>query len=164
MTEPSRINIRAAAPDDAAALGRLGALLVALHHAFDPDRFIAPGPGTARGYGGFLSSQLARKDAVVLVAELGGDVIGYVYAGLEGADWMALRGPAGVIHDLVVDPEHRREGVGRLLLEAALEALAVLGAPRVVLSTATQNEAAQQLFASLGFRPTMIEMTRDWPG
>jgi hypothetical protein len=31
----------------------------------------------------------------------------------------------------------------------------------VVLSTAEQNEAAQRLFASTGFRRTMIEMTRE---
>ena len=33
----------------------------------------------------------------------------------------------------------------------------------VVLSTMTQNAHAQQLFAKLGFRPTMVEMTLDTP-
>jgi len=35
------------------------------------------------------------------------------------------------------------------------------GAPRVVLSTAAGNEAAQRLFAGAGFRRTMVEMTRE---
>jgi ribosomal protein S18 acetylase RimI-like enzyme len=122
---------------------------------------MAPGPQTERGYGGFLASELERKDAIVLIAEADGATLGYAYAGLEGADWMALRGPAGVIYDLVVDPGRRREGVGRTLLSAMLEALADRGAPRVVLSTATQNAAAQRLFAAVGFRPTMLEMTRE---
>lgn len=100
---------------------------------------------------------------IVLVAERAGAVLGYVYGELEGNDWMSLRGPAGVIHDLVVDPDHRSEGVGRRLLECALQTLRERGAPRVVLSTAQQNEPAQRLFASLGFHPTMIEMTREWP-
>ena len=152
--------VRNARQDDAPALGRLGALLVALHHGYDPERFIAPGPGTERAYGGFLISQQQRKDVVLVVAEERGAVLGYAYAGLEGADWMALRGPAGAIYDLVVDPARRRAGVGKALLGAALDALAELGAPRVVLSTATQNLAAQRLFANAGFRPTMIEMTR----
>jgi RimJ/RimL family protein N-acetyltransferase len=34
----------------------------------------------------------------------------------------------------------------------------------VVLSTAVRNEAAQRLFARAGFRPTMIEMTRELDG
>ena len=153
--------VRAARPDDAVALGRLAALLVALHHDFDARRFIAPGAGTERGYGGFLVSQMGKADVIVLVAEEQGAVLGYAYAGLEGNDWMALCGPAGVIYDLVVDPGRRREGLGRTLLNAMVKALGERGAPRVVLSTAKQNAAAQQLFANAGFRPTMIEMTRE---
>lgn len=155
------LTLRPATPSDEAELGRLGALLVALHHDFDARRFIAPGPGTPRGYGGFLVSELARPGALVLVADTGGAVVGYVYAGLEGNDWMALRGPAGAIYDLVVDPAARKQGVGRALLEAAIQALRDRGAPRVVLSTAQRNETAQRLFAAAGFRPTMIEMTRE---
>jgi ribosomal protein S18 acetylase RimI-like enzyme len=164
MSAPSTITVRGARPDDARPLGRLGAALVALHHAFDPERFIAPGPGTEKGYGGFLVSELEREEAIVLVAEEGGEVVGYVYAGMEGNDWMALRGPAGVIYDIVVEPGRRGQGVGRLLLDGALDALTARGAPRVLLSTATQNAGAQRLFAAAGFRPTMIEMTREAAG
>lgn len=163
MADPAII-IRAADRADSPALGRLGALLVRLHHDLDPDRFLAAEAGTAAGYGRYLASEIGRAGVVVLVAEAAGAVAGYTYAGIEGNDWMSLRGPAGVIHDLVVDPEHRRKGVGRALLMRTLEVLAERGAPRVVLSTAHRNETAQRLFASLGFRPTMIEMTREWPG
>jgi ribosomal protein S18 acetylase RimI-like enzyme len=164
MSETSTIVVRRATPEDAPALGRFGAMLVTLHHDFDPDRFIAPGPRTERGYGGFLASETERKDALVLIADEEGVALGYVYAGIEGSDWMSLRGPAGVIYDLVVDPARRREGVGKRLLEETLTILAERGAPRVVLSTATQNDTAQRLFAAAGFRPTMIEMTRESSG
>ena len=119
---------------------------------------------TAAGYGSFLVSQLERLDVVVLVAEHGGEVIGYTYAGVEGRDWMSLRGPAGVLYDIVVDPERRRRGVGRMLLDATVAALRSRGALQVVLSTADRNETAQRLFASAGFRRTMVEMTRDLDG
>lgn len=161
MSEPAKITVRPGAAEDAAALGALGEQLVALHHAFDPARFVQPGPGTKQGYGRFLASALQRKDVILLVAEEQGAVLGYVYAGLEGNDWMALRGPAGVIYDLVVDPARRREGIGQRLLSDAVEALAARGAPMIVLSTATQNETAQRLFAAAGFRSTMLEMTRN---
>ena len=97
----------------------------------------------------------------MLVAERDGEVLGYTYAAVEGYDYMSLRGPAGVFHDIVVDPAHRGDGIGRMLVEATLVALEKLGAPQVVLSTAERNEAAQQLFANAGFRRTMVEMTRD---
>jgi ribosomal protein S18 acetylase RimI-like enzyme len=88
-------------------------------------------------------------------------VIGYAYAAVQGYDYMSLRGPAGVLHDLIVEPQHRGRGVGRLLLNAVLTYLTTRGAPRVVLSAAEGNHAAQRLFVSMGFRRTMVEMTRE---
>ena len=157
------VTIRLAAPADLIRLGELGALLVTLHHSFDADRFVAPTAQTPGGYGRFLVGQAAREDAFVLVGEDAGKVVGYIYASVEGADWMALRGPAGVVQDLVVDPDRRREGIGRLLLGEALRKLAASGAPRFVLSTAAKNDTAQRMFAAMGFRPTMVEMTRELP-
>lgn len=155
------VTVRAATPADMRVVGRLGALLVRLHHEFDPQRFIAATSRTAQGYGSFLGSQLDEPSVVVLVAEGSGTVLGYTYAGVEGTDYMSLRGPAGVLYDIVVDPAERGHGVGRMLLDATLAALAARGAPRVVLSTAERNEPAQRLFARAGFRRTMVEMTRE---
>jgi ribosomal protein S18 acetylase RimI-like enzyme len=155
------VEIRPATPADVPAIGRLGALLVRTHHDFDPKRFIAATSRTEQGYGSFLGTQLDEPNVIVLVAERDGEVLGYTYAGVEGNDYMALRGPAGVVYDIVVDPAYRRQGVGRMLLDAALEALKARGAPRAVLSTAEQNTPAQHLFESAGFRRTMIEMTRE---
>lgn len=155
------VKVRPARPGDLDALGRLGTYLVAEHHDFDPKRFIAPLPDMPRRYGEFLESQTAGPDRFVLVAEQDGAVVGYVFAGLEGADYMVLRGPAGAVYDLVVDPDHRGRGIGRTLLDAALAALAERGAPRAVLSTAEKNSSAQRLFERTGFRRTMIEMTRE---
>lgn len=160
-TDSDSIVIRPATRADVPALGRLAVLLVRLHHDFDPQRFIAAAPQTEKRYGAFLGSQLDEPDVVVLVAERAGEVLGYTYAGIEDYDYMALRGPAGALYDIVVDPVHRGHGVGAKLLDATLEALRVRGAPRVVLSTATRNETAQRLFTRAGFRSTMIEMTRE---
>jgi ribosomal protein S18 acetylase RimI-like enzyme len=153
--------IRRAAAADLPALGRLGALLVRAHHEFDPKRFVAASPQTETGYASFLGTQLSEPNVVVLVAEEDGAVIGYTYAAVEGRDWMSLRGPAGVLHDIVVDPSHRSSGVGRALLTETLAFLKSHGAPRVVLSTAARNAEAQRLFESAGFRRTMVEMTAE---
>ncbi len=115
----------------------------------------------AESYGRFLVAQLERPEMIVLVGERAGSVVGYTFGGMEGNDYMALRGPAGALYDLVVDERHRREGIGTALLEAALTALGKLGAPRVVLFTAEKNHNAQQIFERVGFRRTMIEMTRE---
>src|SRR5262249_13578180 len=132
-SDASNVTVRPAAREDLPAIGRLGALLVRTHHEFDPERFIPATPQTEHGYAAFLGSQLDAPDTVVLVAERDGEVLGYTHAGVEGRDYMSLRGPAGVLHDIVVDPARRGHGVGRLLLDATIAALKARGAPRVVL-------------------------------
>jgi ribosomal protein S18 acetylase RimI-like enzyme len=155
------VRIRPAIEADVPALGRLGALLLRLHYAFDMQRFLAPRGNPEDGYGRFLASQLHDDEAVVFVAERGGAVVGYVFAGLEPVSWKELRDAAGFIHDVVVDEGHRGTGIASTLIEAACEWLKAHGAPRVMLWTAERNHAAQRLFEHSGFRRTMIEMTRE---
>jgi ribosomal protein S18 acetylase RimI-like enzyme len=80
---------------------------------------------------------------------------------MEGYDYKSLRGPAALLHDILVDPDHRGRGIGRRLLDDTLSTLRRRGARQIVLSTAQRNEAAQRLFERMGFRRTMIEMTRE---
>lgn len=151
--------VRSATRADLPRLGRLGAVLVEAHHAFDTRRFLPTRDRLPLDYAAFLLGELRDQDAVVLVAEIEGDVIGYAYATVEEHDHMALRGPAGVLQDLIVEADYRGRGVGNQLLAAAMSALVARGAPQAVLMTAARNESAQRLFARAGFRPTMLEMT-----
>ncbi|HEX7087717.1 MAG TPA: GNAT family N-acetyltransferase [Vicinamibacterales bacterium] len=153
--------IRPASAGDREALGRLGALLMRVHYGFDRRRFLPPGDHPEEGYATFLTSQLDDPDVLVLVAEDGDRVLGYVYAGVEPMSWRELRDRAGFIHDLVVESPERRQGIATALLEAAIDWLRARGMPRVMLWTADANEAAQRLFARQGFRRTMLEMTRE---
>jgi ribosomal protein S18 acetylase RimI-like enzyme len=153
--------IRRAVDADLPALGRLGALLMRTHYEFDPQRFMSPGDDPEGGYAWFLGTQLREPDVAVFVAEQDGDVIGYVYAGIEPQSWKELREEAGFVHDIVVDERGRRSGLASRLMETAAEWLASRGMQRIVLSTAEGNVGAQQLFARLGFRRTMVEMTRE---
>jgi ribosomal protein S18 acetylase RimI-like enzyme len=153
--------IRRALTSDLPWLGRLGALLVKEHHNIDPRRFLAPSDQTAANYASFLSTKLEDRDAVIVVAEGNTEVIGYAYAEVQGYDYLSLRGPAAVLHDIIVDPPYRGRGIGGSLLNAVLANLKERGVPRVVLSSAEGNQAAQRLFVRMGFRRTMVEMTRE---
>lgn len=155
MTE---LRVRPMSPRDLPAASSLAAELLRLHHAWDPRRFLdVRDPAT--GYARFFEGELRDDDAVLLVAERGDAVVGYAYARVEPRDWQLLLDRAGHLHDLFVAPEARGLGAGEALVRAALGALAARGVPRVVLHTATQNDAGQRLFARLGFRSTMVEMT-----
>src|SRR5262245_25027046 len=144
MSEPTVV-IRRAVSSDLPTLGTLGDSLVRMHFDFDPSRFMAPQESTAEGYAWWLAQELKNSDVVVLVADQHGQVIGYVYAGIEEQDWKSLREEAGFIHDVVVTPAARAHGVGAQLIEAACTWCRERGMPRVLLSVAEQNTVAQRL-------------------
>ena len=165
-TSDAPVVIRAATAGDLESLGRLGASMMRIHHAFDPRRFIPPGDHPEDVYARFLEAQMTAPSALILVAERAdprgpSGVIGYVYAAVEPASFKELRDRAGYIHDLLVADDARGEGVGARLLEAAVVWLRDQGVPRVLLWTAAQNARAQRLFEAHGFKATMVEMTRE---
>jgi ribosomal protein S18 acetylase RimI-like enzyme len=152
--------VRAARPKDLPAVSRLAAELVRLHHQLDPPRFMLVEP-IEDGYKWFLSREIKRKGALILVAEDADTIIGYAYATLEPRNWNDLLDACGKLNDVYVDPAARRQGAGRALVKEALAQLRARGAPRVVLLSAWQNPDAHAFFESLGFRRTMLEMTAE---
>lgn len=155
--------VRLAEPRDLAEVSRLAGALVRMHHAVDPQRFLLV-DNVEDGYAWWLSRQLKSKNAVVLVAVEGAAVVGYAYGTVEERDWNMLLDAHGAVQDILVAEPTRRRGVGGQLLDALLSELEGKGVPRVVLSTMVGNESAQRLFRSRGFRPTMLEMTRERGG
>src|SRR5262245_50696318 len=147
--DATAVTIRPAEKSDLPDLGRLGAMLLRTHHGFDPLRFMAPGQNPERGYAWFLGTQLGQDGVVVLVAEEAGEVLGYVYAGIEEKSWKELREEAGFVHDVAVGEAARRRGIAEQLVEAAARWLVERGVARVMLWTAELNAPAQQLFAKL---------------
>jgi ribosomal protein S18 acetylase RimI-like enzyme len=155
--------LRPARRDELPAVARLAGKLVRLHHGFDARRFFLP-DRVDEGYAWWFGQEIDRREVVLLVAERAGALVGYVYGRLEERDWNQLLDACGAIHDVWVEEEERRHGVASALVEATIAALAALGAPRVVLHTAAANAGAQAFFARHGFRPTMVEMTREHDG
>jgi ribosomal protein S18 acetylase RimI-like enzyme len=56
-----------------------------------------------------------------------------------------------LLEDLYVAPEARRSGLGRALLQAAIERARARGSRRIELDTAERNEPAVALYHSFGF-------------
>jgi len=152
--------IRSATPDDIEAAAKLGAQIVRLHHATNPKRFFLIDE-VEKGYAWWLRQELERAEAIVLVAELDGEIVGYAYGAIEERDWNTLLDRHGAVHDLFVVEAARRRGVGRAMVNAVIARLEKLGAKLIVARAMVQNENAQRLCTSLGFQPTMLEMTRE---
>ena len=75
------------------------------------------------------------------------------HAGVRG--WCAYRVAVGELQvlSLAIDPDERRRGLGRVLLEAALRAGRRGGASRALLEVRVSNAAARALYSLLGFAP-----------
>ena len=56
-----------------------------------------------------------------------------------------------VVSNVAVHPNYRRRGIGRAMLEAAIELATMRGGERVILEIERENLAAQELYRSLGF-------------
>jgi len=159
--------VREATPEDLPGCARLGAALSRLHHRMDPARFFVV-PDMERGYAWWLAKELKNPRAVVLAAVRRGRggrerVIGFAYGRIEPRDWNSLREECGMGIDVVVEPRLRGGGVGRRLVEALAAALAARGAPRMVIEVAAANGEARATFERMGFRPTLVELTRELP-
>jgi ribosomal protein S18 acetylase RimI-like enzyme len=64
----------------------------------------------------------------------------------------------GFIHDLWVDPEYRHLGYARQMVKQTIAHFTQIGIKQIRLDTASVNDVARKLFASIGFRPSQIEM------
>ena len=136
----SALSIRRAVAADVDALAPL----------FDAYRRFYEQPGDLLLASAFLHDRLERGESVILVAESGGQLLGFCQLYPSWCSVEAAR--IFVLYDLFVDDGARRGGVGRQLMLAAQAFGREAGAVRLDLSTARTNTRAQALYESLGWQ------------
>lgn len=93
-----------------------------------------------------IDFDVARDADGVFVAELDGEVVGYITTFRDHDAGM------GLIPNLAVDSRQRGRGIGRKLIEFALNNFRESGLTHAKIETLDQNEIGQGLYPSLGFR------------
>ena len=91
-----------------------------------------------------LEQLLERDPGALLVAESEGEVVGALIAGWDG--WR------GNVYRLAVLPSHRRQGIGRRLVEAGHDRLRAQGARRVTALVGGEEGAAHGLWRAVGYQ------------
>ncbi len=79
------------------------------------------------------------------VAEIGGEVVGYVCGRIYRSTGI------GHVANMAVDPDYQGRGIGRSLLEKALEHFRECGMRYARIETLEQNYKGRRLYPSLGF-------------
>lgn len=93
-----------------------------------------------------IDADCQANPAGVLVAETGGNVVGYVTCRIDRKTLV------GWIPNLAVQVTLHRQGVGKILLEAALEYFRTEGMKHARIETLQQNPIGQFLYPNLGFQ------------
>ncbi|MEM0351210.1 MAG: ribosomal protein S18-alanine N-acetyltransferase [Archaeoglobaceae archaeon] len=81
----------------------------------------------------------------LLVADIGGKVVGYVVT-------MEVDKVTGKIVSIAVRKDFRGRGIGEALLRKAIERLRSRGKTRITLEVRVSNKPAQELYKKLGFK------------
>src|SRR5258706_383363 len=104
----------------------------------------------------------AAKQEAALKIILADPKLGRLYVAKDGSRVVAMAsmlftvstaegGKAALFEDLVVRPDHRKQGIGAKLLEHVIAQARAEGVLRMTLLTDMQNENAQLLYRKLGF-------------
>ena len=132
--------VRLATPGDLDAVAAL----------FDAYRVFYLQPSDVARGRAFLEQRYALRESVVLVAQdASGALLGFtqLYPSFTSAGTARI----WILNDLFVDPAHRRGGVGKALIHAAVSVARRTGAVAGSLATQETNTAAQALYEALGF-------------
>ena len=98
---------------------------------------------------------LRRDPDAALVAEVGGDVVGFMLGEVRSGEF-GLEEPTGWIEVLGVDPDARGRAIGRRLAEALLAHFKTEGAVTVRTLVDEEMTDIAGFFASLGFEPAPV--------
>jgi GNAT superfamily N-acetyltransferase len=98
----------------------------------------------------FLRARFEHQQSILFLAFAGDQAVGFtqLYPSFSSVSLARLF----ILNDLYVDAAFRRHGAAKQLLDAAAQYANRLGAIRLVLSTAQDNNTAQALYASLGWQ------------
>ena len=135
---PTALTARVASWADAEAVGQL-------LHDFNSE-FGEPTPGPDR-LAERIRRLLAIGDTTILLGGTGPD--GVAVLRFRAAIWSDA--PECYLAELYVVPQMRGRGLGRALMEAAIEAARARGADHMDLGTSEDDVAARSLYESLGF-------------
>jgi GNAT superfamily N-acetyltransferase len=107
-----------------------------------------------------FADNLTNPNMLVLVADVGGTVVGHLTAGFYPASDMWLAPRADLISFYVQSP-HRGGGLGTQLAEAFVTWAKDRGATQLRVTAYATNEGAIRFYQRLGFTPLEITLASD---
>lgn len=156
--------IRLAQPTDVQRISQLWAQMAAEHAQLDAATF-RPAPEGAEAYARFIEDQLRDVCARILVAEVEDKPVGYISGGIADINndmFESLR--CGLITDLFVCAEQRRQGIGSRLVERLALWFRACGVSSFEWYASARNPSALAFWRRVGGEVTLLRMRAMIPG
>jgi ribosomal protein S18 acetylase RimI-like enzyme len=127
------------------------------------DKRMPPGDEIADNYIARMLHRCRQCKGKVIIAEVDDKVAGYatVVPKVKSEDLEDGDTEFALISDLIVLQEFRRLGIGKALLRAAEAYARSCNAWSLRIGVMAANEAARELYASIGFREIYTELEKD---
>jgi ribosomal protein S18 acetylase RimI-like enzyme len=150
------MHIRRTTIHDAALLARLNIPIQQLHVDAMPYRFKPPQPNDP-ALVAFYEERLASDEWVGYVVENDEAAMGYILCEIRRSPDNPFKYAETtlLVDQISVNPEYKRRGCGRALLQAAFELAHEIQAARVVLDVLDFNNGAQAFYQTMGFQPVI---------
>ncbi len=141
--------IREANKKDIANLCTLWRKMMLFHENLD-ERFRFT-KNAAREYSRHIANALHARNMRVFVAEMNGEIIGYIFGEVQERSPIFPVGRFGFVSDIYVTEEWRRKGVGRRLFYKMREWMLKESITAIELLAAERNPHSVAFWESLGF-------------
>jgi GNAT superfamily N-acetyltransferase len=135
------MHIATAVLEDIPRLCELLGLLFSQEEEFSPDA-----EKQARGLAAIIGDP---STGIILVLREGEKIVGTANLLFTVSTFMGAK--VVIMEDMIIDPAHRRQGAGTMLLQAAKEIAKGRGCKRITLLTDGTDERAKTFYRKMGF-------------
>jgi ribosomal protein S18 acetylase RimI-like enzyme len=151
--------IRTAQNQDIDVIKELNSELADYHRALDV--YYRSGEETRSVFRQYVCDILGKRHYRIVVAEVGGGVVGYCIGRIEPTRPFITPERIGKISDTFVKEGYRNRGIGKLMVHSLFNWFKERGIFQVELSVDSRNENGVKAWENLGFREYMKKMRRE---
>lgn len=151
--------IRKAVAEDLPAVIELWTELMDFHRDLDP--LFTRSAEAADSFLKYLGESMESDDTELIVAEVSGELVGYVLANVSKYPPVFDQEKYGMISDAAVADSYRRQGIGEALVTSATDWFREKGLSRMEMRLLNANPVSCAFWEKMGFVPYMTTLYKD---
>jgi GNAT superfamily N-acetyltransferase len=152
------MRIRRAQEQDLPQMEGLWKELMDYHQDLDP--FFTRRPDGHERWLEYVKTNMASERWLLLVAEVNGEVVGYIMAAIQECPPVFTTSEFGFVQDVAVRATHRRRGIATALYALCEEWFRDMGVRRMELNALAANEVSTAFWRRMGYGDYLWRMAK----